>query len=66
VNGRSIRFRLTALYAAILAATLAIVTVGAWFAIRHSIYETVDKELRSRLRSMREYVARETAADDRR
>ena len=59
MNRQSIRFRLTALYAGILAVTLALVWVGVWLAIRNSIYETVDKELRSRLQSMREILARE-------
>ena len=63
MNRNSIRFRLTALYTAILAATLCAVAIGAWFAIRNSINETVDKELRSRLRGMREYVAREGAPE---
>src|SRR5207302_7262008 len=65
VNRRSIRFRLTALYSAILAVTLSAVAGGAWFAIRNSINETVDKELRSRLRAMREYIVRERAMEDR-
>jgi two-component system, OmpR family, heavy metal sensor histidine kinase CusS len=64
VNRRSIRFRLTALYSAILAATLCAVAIGAWFAIRDSINDTVDKELRSRLGSMREYVAREGVPEE--
>lgn len=64
MNYRSIRFRLTALYSAILAATLCAVAIGAWFAIRDSINDTVDKELRSRLRGMREYVAREGVPEE--
>ena len=64
MNHRSIRFRLTALYSAILAATLCAAGAGAWFAIRDSINDTVDKELRSRLRSMREYVAREGVPEE--
>ena len=55
---RSIRFRLTAWYSLILAATLAVVGVGVWFALQDSIDETVDKELRSRIQQMREHLAR--------
>ena len=55
----SIRFRLTAWYAAILAATLALVGGGVWFALRDSINDTADKELRSRLLAMRAYLERQ-------
>jgi heavy metal sensor kinase len=58
VKRRSIRFRLTAWYSLILAATLAVVGVGVWFALQDSIDETVDKELRSRIQEMREYFSR--------
>ncbi|MGA7235277.1 MAG: ATP-binding protein [Bryobacteraceae bacterium] len=58
---RSIRFRLTAWYAAILAATLAVGGIGVWLAIRGSINDTVDKELRSRLRAMRNFVQQQTS-----
>jgi len=56
VNTRSIRVRLTAWYAAILAATLAIAGIGVWLALRESIHITVDKELRSRAQAMREFL----------
>ena len=61
MNRRSIRFRLTAWYAGILAVTFAAVGVGVWLAMRNSVYETVDKELRSRLGVMREFLQREAA-----
>ena len=61
MNRESIRFRLTAWYAAILAATLAVVGAGVWFALRDSINDTADKELRSRLRAMRAYLEREAS-----
>ncbi|HKE21590.1 MAG TPA: ATP-binding protein [Bryobacteraceae bacterium] len=64
MNRRSIRFRLTAWYAAIMAATLAAVGIGVWLAIRDSINDTVDKELRSRLAGMREFLQQETTGDD--
>jgi heavy metal sensor kinase len=59
LNRRSIRFRLTAWYAAILAATFAIVGIGVWLAIRQSIYETVDRDLHLRLRTLRDYLQRQ-------
>jgi len=61
VSRRSIRFRLTAWYAGILAVTFAAVGIGVWLAMRSSVYETVDKELRSRLGVMRQYLQREAA-----
>jgi heavy metal sensor kinase len=61
VNRRSIRFRLTASYVGILAVTFAAVGIGVWLAMRSSVYETVDKELRGRLGVMREYLKREAA-----
>jgi heavy metal sensor kinase len=63
VNRRSIRFRLTAWYAAILGITLAVVGIGVWLAIRNSINDTVDKELRSRLQAMRVFLQREASAN---
>ena len=56
MNYRSIGFRLTAWYTAILAGTLALTGVGVWLAIRGSIEETADRDLRSRLPAVREYV----------
>jgi len=56
VSRRSIRFRLSAWYGAILAMTFAAVGIGVWFAIRDSINDTVDKDLRFRLRSMRDFL----------
>ncbi len=61
---RSIRFRLTALYAAILAATFAVGGIGVWLAIRGSINDTVDKELRSRLRAMRDFIQQQASESD--
>lgn len=59
MNRRSIRFRLTAWYAAVLALTFAVVGIGLWFAIRKSMYDTVDKELRYRLVAMRQFLQRQ-------
>jgi len=65
VNRRTIRFRLTAWYGAILAATFAAVGIGVWFAIRDSINDTVDKDLRFRLREMRGFVRLQASGGDR-
>jgi heavy metal sensor kinase len=48
------------LYTAILAVTFAIVGVGLWVAMRDSINDTVDKDLRGRLAAMRDYLQKET------
>lgn len=53
MSRRSIRFRLAAWYAAVLAVTFTAVGIGVWLAIRNSINDTVDKDLRSRLQVMR-------------
>lgn len=60
MNRRSVRFRLTAWYTAILAITFALAGFGVWWTIRDSIHETVDKDLRSRLNAMRDYLRRQT------
>lgn len=59
MNRHSIRFRLTSWYAVILAVTFAAVGIGVWFALRNSIDDTVDKDLRSRLQAMRDYLRRQ-------
>lgn len=61
MNARSVRFRLTAWYALILALTFAAAGAGVWWSIRESIHDTVDKDLRARLRGMREYLQKESA-----
>jgi len=61
MNRRSVRFRLTLWYAAILALTFAAAGLGVWFTIRDSIHDTVDQDLRSRLRAMRDYLQRQVA-----
>ena len=58
----SIRFRLTAWYTAILAATLALVGAGVWLGMRQSIHETVDKDLRARMNAVRTRIEKELAA----
>jgi heavy metal sensor kinase len=61
---RSIRFRLTAWYAAILLITFAIVEIGVFMAIKQSTRRTIDRELRSRLAIVRAYVDQQTASAD--
>ena len=61
MNRHSIRFRLTAWYALILAATFAIAGLALWWTLRSSIHETVDKDLRFRLQALRDYLQTETA-----
>jgi heavy metal sensor kinase len=53
---RSIQFRLTAWYTVILAFTFTLIGIGVWLALNHSIEETADRELRSRLTDVRHYV----------
>ena len=60
MNRASIRFRLTAWYAGILAATFAVAGIGVWLALRDSINDTMDKDLRSRLAAMRTLLERQT------
>jgi two-component system heavy metal sensor histidine kinase CusS len=55
-RAKSIRFRLTASYTAVLALTFALIGIGVWFALEHSIEVTADHELRSRLTVIRNYV----------
>ena len=56
MNRRSMRFRLTVWYTVIMAVTLAAVVLGAYVAMRESINDTVDRELRSRLVAMRAFL----------
>jgi heavy metal sensor kinase len=56
MNRRSIRFRLTAWYAAIVAVVFAVAAIGTWLALRASIHETADKDLRARLKFVRTFL----------
>jgi heavy metal sensor kinase len=47
-----------------MAVTLAAVGIGVWLAIRDSINDTVDKELRSRLAGMRDFLRHESSHED--
>jgi heavy metal sensor kinase len=64
MNRRSIRLRLTLWYAGVLALTLAVVGVGVWLGIRESLTETVDKDLRSRVRTIRAFLDRPPSAGE--
>ncbi len=58
---QSLRFRLTAWYAAVLAAVFLVAGLGAWWTMRESIHRTVDRDLRSRLAAMRTYLVNQLA-----
>jgi heavy metal sensor kinase len=64
MNLHSIRFRLTAWYALILLITFAATGGAVWWAIRDSIHSTVDKDLRSRLNSLRTYLKEQASGTD--
>ena len=54
---QSIRVRLTLWYSLILALSLSLFGGGAYFAMRHSIYATLDEELRQRLEGVRGIIS---------
>jgi heavy metal sensor kinase len=56
MNAGSIRFRLTAWYAAVLALTVAAMAAGVTLGLRKSIHDTVDRDLQARLVQMREFL----------
>jgi len=53
---RSTRFRLTAWAAFMLSATLAIMGVGGWFAMRVSLYRAIDEDLANRLLDVEKFL----------
>ncbi|HWF48739.1 MAG TPA: ATP-binding protein [Bryobacteraceae bacterium] len=61
---RSLRFRLTAWYAAILAITFLVLGIGVYIALERSMLVTVDKDLRARLRTVRTYIDEQTPTRD--
>ncbi|HEX4231466.1 MAG TPA: ATP-binding protein [Bryobacteraceae bacterium] len=61
---QSLRFRLTAWYAAILAITFLVLGMGVYVALEQSMLVTVDKDLRARLRTVRSYVDLLTPSSD--
>jgi heavy metal sensor kinase len=56
MKGRSIRFRLTVGYFAVLAVTFLLFGVGAFMAVRRAIQASVDHELRDRLGGVRAFM----------
>ena len=57
-EGMSIRVRLTAWYAAILAATFLALGLGVWAAIRKNIDDAVNSDLQSRVERMAEFLGK--------
>lgn len=57
----SIRFRLTVWYASTLALVLCLFAATAWMAMRSSVIETVDKDLRSRITDVKAFIQQEMA-----
>src|SRR2546422_2203663 len=58
----SIRLRLTAWYFAVLALGLSLFGVGAWFAMRESLYHAVDESLRDRVRGVQRFMNAQISA----
>ena len=56
---RSIRFRLAAWYFVSLAIILALFGLGAWIAMRTSLREALDHDLRQRIYDVRGFIAQE-------
>ena len=61
---RSIRFRLTAWYTGILTVTFAIAGAYVLFAVQDAARETVDKDLRARIASVRLYLSKHSGAHE--
>ncbi|HTS50620.1 MAG TPA: hypothetical protein VMH05_21895, partial [Bryobacteraceae bacterium] len=55
----SIRFRLAAWYFVSFAVILALFAVGAWMAMRASVREAVDRDLRQRILDVRQFIGQE-------
>ena len=59
---RSIGFRLAAWYFVVFACGLGAFGVGAWFAMRASVYHAVDDELRDRIRGVKSFMDRQISS----
>jgi heavy metal sensor kinase len=62
MNGRSIRFRLTVWYSAVLALALVLFGGFSWIAIRHFLFHTVDETLRDRVDGVRRFMEHQIGA----
>ena len=59
---RSIEFRLGAWYTLVFACGLAVFSVGAWFAMRESLYRAIDNELADRVRGVGNFMDQQISA----
>ena len=59
---RSIRVRLTTWYLVMLAIGLGLFGVGSWFAMRTSVFHTIDEELQDRIRGVDKFMQLQIAA----
>ena len=62
MNRTSIGFRLAAWYFAVFACGLALFSVAAWFAMRASLYDAIDDELRDRVRGVEHFMDNQISA----
>ena len=62
MKARSIRFRLTAWYSAVLAAALGLFGVLSWLGVREFLFSAVDRELRSRVEGVRRFIDQQIGA----
>jgi len=62
VKDHSIGFRLAAWYFLVFACGLGAFSVGAWFAMRASLYDAIDDELRDRVRGVTSFMDQQIAA----
>jgi heavy metal sensor kinase len=62
MNPRSIRFRLTAWYSAVLAVALVIFGVFTWFAVREILFHAVDETLADRIQGVRRFMENQIGA----
>jgi len=63
MNPRSIRFRLTAWFALVLAFTFAVAGGAVLYALRHAIDDTIDRDLRSRFAAVQSYLEEHGTTD---
>src|SRR5713226_4381456 len=62
MKNRSIGFRLAAWYFLVFACGLGAFSVGAWFAMRASLFHAIDDELRDRVRGVQSFMERQIAS----